>query len=153
MNTKLQRVSGNILESPAMFRINPVNCVGVMGKGLAKGFALAYPDMLAAYKHRCSKKLFKPGDVWEWAIADGSILNMATKDHWRAPSQLSYIRTGMRNLVALLDTRVCTGIIALPLIGCGLGGLRWVDVEPLVIGAFDKSAHEYSVQIYTLIGT
>lgn len=115
--------------------VNPVNCQGVMGAGLALEFKKRYPTMFKEYWRRC-----KNGDLWigsihVWHIIQNCspsyIINFPTKIHWRSPSELDYIKTG---LVALRQAIFNYGIpsIAILALGCGLGALQWSDVRPLI---------------------
>lgn len=126
---------GDILASNADAIINTVNCVGVMGRGLALQFKNAYPENFRAYKKACDAKRLEPGGLH---IFDrGSlerphyIVNFATKGHWKAKSQLGDIKKGLvalRGEVAKLKMRS----VAVPPLGCGLGGLDWNEVLPLI---------------------
>jgi O-acetyl-ADP-ribose deacetylase (regulator of RNase III) len=124
---------GDLLTSGAQALVNPVNCVGVMGAGLAKQFRDRYPVMFTDYQSQCRARLYQPGVPCIWRC-DGQplIVNFPTKGHWRDPTQLQWIRAGLVILADLLRT---DGIrsIALPPLGCGLGGLSWPDVRDLIL--------------------
>lgn len=130
--------------------VNPVNCVGVMGKGVALEFKRAYPANFALYKVACERGDMKPGTVY--TVLTGKrvnpryIINFPTKRHWRDSSRMEDIESG---LVALVDTVKMHGIksIAIPALGCGLGGLRWSDVRPRIERAF---ADVTGVDVYIL---
>jgi O-acetyl-ADP-ribose deacetylase (regulator of RNase III) len=121
----------SVLESTAQTLVNTVNCVGVMGKGIAKGFKDRYPDMFKAYKAVCDKNLLEPGKLWLWQGSDHWVLNFPTKVHWRYPSKIEWIESGLRKFVATYAER---GIkeISFPRLGCGNGGLDWKDVQPIM---------------------
>jgi O-acetyl-ADP-ribose deacetylase (regulator of RNase III) len=121
----------SILDSSAQTLVNTVNCVGVMGKGLAKAFKERDPEMFAAYKSICERKLLEPGKLWLWQGSKSWVLNFPTKIHWRNPSKLEWIETGLRKFVAEHASR---GIreISFPRLGCGNGSLDWNDVRPLM---------------------
>ena len=118
--------------------INPVNCVGVMGKGLALAFAKRYPGIMEPYKRVCTSGQLKPGGVQLLRVdaktgarvKEGGILiaNLATKDHWRDPSQIGWVDDGMRKLAGALETRGVKSV-AIPKLGAGLGGLPWDAVR------------------------
>lgn len=132
----------SIFNSPAQILVNPVNCVGVMGRGLAKDFAIRYPEMLASYIKRCTEG-FKPGELhlWKMESEDRYIVNFPTKDHWRNPSRIEYIVKGLEGLheiCKMLDVRS----IAIPALGCGLGQLDWVLVKSLILSEFEGSGIE-----------
>lgn len=121
----------NLLESNAQTLVNTVNCVGVMGKGIAKAFKEREPGMFAAYKRICDQKLLEPGKLWLWQGSEDWILNFPTKIHWRNPSQIEWIEAGLAKFVSEYEKR---GIreISFPRLGCGNGGLDWDDVRPVM---------------------
>jgi hypothetical protein len=87
---------GNLFETSMQTLVNTVNCVGVMGKGVAKTFKENYPSMFDDYKQRCEHKHVKPGVPYFYKDMLGvSILNFPTKDHWRSPSKLSDVINGL----------------------------------------------------------
>ena len=90
----------SLLESTAQTLVNTVNCVGVMGKGIAKHFKEREPEMFFEYKRICEKKLLAPGKLWLWRGADSLILNFPTKQHWRSPSKLEWIEAGLKKFVS-----------------------------------------------------
>ncbi len=119
--------------------VNTVNCVGVMGKGIALQFKNKWPANFAAYQAACKAGQVRPGRMMVFdagAYAQPHfIINFPTKDHWRGNSQLAFIEDGLKDLVA--QVRVL-GIqsLAMPPLGCGNGGLDWRDVKPLIEAAF-----------------
>jgi O-acetyl-ADP-ribose deacetylase (regulator of RNase III) len=126
-------ITGDLFEVKAQTIVNPVNCVGVMGGGLAKEFASRYPDMLPKYKELCRDRRLRIGTLWMYEAADKWILNFPTKDHWRNPSELDYIRQGLTRFVEGYAIRGVESI-AFPMLGCGLGGLDWESqVKPLML--------------------
>jgi O-acetyl-ADP-ribose deacetylase (regulator of RNase III) len=119
--------------------VNTVNCVGVMGKGIALQFKNKWPDNFVQYQAACKAGEVHPGKMNVYdagAYAQPHfIINFPTKDHWRGNSKLSFIQDGLLDLVAqvqALDIRS----IAIPPLGCGNGGLDWADVKPLIEAAF-----------------
>lgn len=136
----IQLTSGDLLKQTDVDAIvNTVNCVGVMGKGIALQFKNKWPDNFVAYQTACKTGLVRPGRMMVFdagAYAQPHyIINFPTKDHWRGKSQLAFIREGLQDLVA--QVRVL-GIrsIAVPPLGCGNGGLDWAEVRPLIESAF-----------------
>ena len=122
---------GNMFREEADVYVNPVNCVGVMGKGLALSFKLLYPKMFKAYVRACNTGWLKPGRLHVYRLEDGKIIiNFPTKRHWRQPSNLADVEAGLKQLKKLLkvldDPRT-----ALPALGCGNGGLGWEYVRKL----------------------
>ena len=124
---------GDLFASGAQALVNPVNCVGVMGAGLARQFRDQYPAMFADYRAQCRAGLYQPGRPRTWR-RDGQrlIVNFPTKRHWRDPSQLQWIRAGLTILPGILRDNAIQSI-AVPPLGCGLGGLSWPDVRGLIV--------------------
>ncbi len=125
-------VKTNIFESPAQVLVNTVNTVGVMGKGIAKQFKDIYPEMFRQYQIYCERNLLDIGKLWIYKTPHKWILNFPTKKHWRAPSRVEYIESGLQKFV---ETYVDKDIhsISFPLLGCGNGGLDWEsEVKPLM---------------------
>ncbi len=121
----------NIFKSPAQTLVNTVNCVGVMGKGLAKEFKSRNPAMFRVYKRLCDENAIKPGVLWLWREGSQWTLNFPTKKHWRGPSKLEWIEAGLEKFV---DRYEAEGIkeVSFPRLGCGNGDLDWADVRPLM---------------------
>ena len=128
--TSPRTVRGDIFHSEAQVLVNPVNCAGVMGAGLAKQFRDRYPEMFAQYREDCRKGLVRTGNVRLYQPGkpgDPIVANLPTKKHWRNPSRMKYVREGLRDLVLKLRAE---GIrtVALPALGAGLGGLDQREV-------------------------
>lgn len=121
----------SVMDSPAQTLVNTVNCVGVMGKGIAKAFKDRYPAMYATYKRICDQNLLEPGKLWLWQGPDHSVLNFPTKMHWRNPSKIEWIEMGLQKFVDSYESRGITSI-SFPRLGCGNGGLDWDEVRPLM---------------------
>lgn len=118
------RISGNIFNSKAQTVVNTVNCVGVMGKGIALVYKLRYPDMYKQYKNYCDKGLLKPGTLWLYNndVSSSKILNFPTKNHWKYPSKIEWIEMGLKKFVNTYEAKGITSI-AFPLLGTHNGGL------------------------------
>jgi len=142
---------GNIFESKATTLVNTVNCVGVMGKGIASEFKKRFPDMYQEYKKYCDLGKVEPGVPYIYKDVIGtSIINFPTKKHWRSPSKLNDI---VKGLYILLDKYKSWGVksVAFPPLGCGNGGLEWSFVGPIM---FQKLSHiSIPVEIYAPYGT
>lgn len=124
--------SGNLFEADAQTLVNPVNCVGVMGKGLALQFKKRFPDMFQDYVQRCKQHEMKLGFPYLYqAPHPPYILNFPTKDHWRSKSSLGAITDGLAHLIEHYDVWGITSL-AVPALGCGLGQLAWHDVQPVL---------------------
>lgn len=125
-------VSGDIFDSPAQVLVNPVNTVGVMGKGLAYHFKKNYPAMFKQYQQLCERHQFIVGQLWLYKTPHKWILNFPTKVHWRENSKPEYIEVGLKKFA---ETYADKGILSIsfPLLGCGYGELDWKSqVRPLM---------------------
>ena len=142
------KTNENILESDAQVLVNPVNCVGVMGKGLALQFKGKFPDYFKDYKYRCTKDSVKLGMVNHYCLDKDNnkwLVSFPTKYHWRDKSEISSIKSGLSDLRNFcVNFRVIS--VAIPKLGCGLGGLDWNDVKPLVEEVFGDVT--FDVYIY-----
>jgi O-acetyl-ADP-ribose deacetylase (regulator of RNase III) len=127
---------GDILAADVDALVNPVNCVGVMGAGLAKQFKKAYPVNFERYRVACMQGEVMMGRVFVTMVPEGSrvryIVNFPTKQHWLDNSRLEDIAVGLRHLADWI-TGSSIDSIALPALGCGLGGLRWETVRPMIV--------------------
>lgn len=137
----IRLVSGNMFNSQVGALVNTVNCVGVMGAGVALQFKLRYPEMFHDYVHRCRGGFVRPGQPYVWKAEEslfGSdsriVINFPTKDDWRNPSEYSYIESGLRWLRGYLLQSPGLSI-AIPALGCGYGGLDWKVVEGMILSA------------------
>ncbi|MGC4076652.1 MAG: macro domain-containing protein [Rubrivivax sp.] len=119
--------------------VNTVNCVGVMGKGIALQFKNKWPDNFDAYAAACKAGLVRPGRMFVFdsggLVKPNFIVNFPTKDHWRGSSDIAFIRDGLVDLVSQVR-RLGIRSIAVPPLGCGNGGLDWREVRPLIEAAF-----------------
>ena len=141
---------GNIFESKCSTIVNTVNCVGVMGKGIALEFKKRYPDMFMDYVKKCDKGEIKPGEPYVFQNGDISIVNFPTKDHWRSPSRLSYVINGLNWFVENYEKYNIKNI-AFPPLGCGNGGLSWDIVGPIMYQKLNKLP--IYIEIYAPFGT
>lgn len=131
--------TGDILKANAQALVNTVNCVGVMGKGIALQFKLKFPENFRAYEKVCKHDdlqpgrlfVFERGKLFKEKEGPDYIVNFPTKKHWRSPSRLEYIEKGMDALVREIKELKITSI-AIPPLGCGNGGLDWEDVEAII---------------------
>lgn len=126
------KTQGDLLGSRMQTLVNTVNCVGVMGKGIALQFKERYPAMFEDYKRRCDRKEVKLGEPYLYRESQHRfIINFPTKNNWRHSSCLADIESGLQYLAAHLAEWGVTSL-AIPPLGCGNGGLNWDDVEPLI---------------------
>jgi O-acetyl-ADP-ribose deacetylase (regulator of RNase III) len=132
--------TGDILRANADALVNTVNCVGVMGRGIALQFRKKYPEMFDSYRTASKEGRVQPGSVYTHRISQlvppYFVINFPTKRHWKGKSQLADIESGLKALVAEVQ-RLGLKTIAIPPLGCGLGGLDWRVVFPLIESAFD----------------
>lgn len=117
--------------------VNTINCDGFMGKGLALEFALRYPELEKRYIDECKSKMISTGRVYYYVINGQKIINFPTKHHFKNPSQLKWIKEGLKYFV---DNYGKWGIksIAFPLLGTANGGLDRKEVEEIMIEYLSK---------------
>jgi uncharacterized protein YwgA/O-acetyl-ADP-ribose deacetylase (regulator of RNase III) len=119
-----------MFESGAQTLVNTVNCIGVMGKGIALEFKKRFPEMYDDYMNRCKVGKVRLGQPYLYRrLTPPSILNFPTKDHWRSVSRLEDIVTGLRCLQEHYR-EWCITSLAVPPLGCGQGQLEWRVVGP-----------------------
>lgn len=132
--------SGNLLKQDVEAMVNPVNCVGVLGKGLALQFKRAFPEIVRPYEEACRSGDLRPGVVHVVDLGEHHtprwILNVPTKRHWRNPSRLDDVEAGTAELAATIQ-RLGIRSIAVPPLGCGNGGLPWESVRVVLIRYLD----------------
>lgn len=146
----LKFVKGNILDSEAHALVNPVNCEGYMGKGVAYQFKLRYPQMNKQYVEVCKNKLLFPGRLHHYDTGDKLIINFPTKVEWRKKSEIEYITAGLDALVSMIKDKNIKSI-AIPPLGCGNGGLSWDKVKPIIENKLGEVSDSVDVYIYTPI--
>ena len=140
----IEATQGNLLEADAEALVNTVNCVGVMGKGIALQFKQAFPDNFTYYAKFCKDKQMKPGRVL--VFETGSmlnpkfIINFPTKRHWKGKSRMEDVEDGLVNLISRVRSLHIQSI-AIPPLGAGLGGLRWSEVKQRIEAAFAELPH------------
>lgn len=145
---------GNLLEANAEALVNTVNCVGIMGKGIALQFKQAFPGNFREYEKACQAGEVRIGEMFVHATHDllnpKYLINFPTKRHWKGKSRIEDIKAGLK---ALVDEVSRLGIqsIAIPPLGCGNGGLSWEEVRPLIYAAF-AGLPEVQVLLYEPAG-
>ncbi|AYL96549.1 macro domain-containing protein [Mucilaginibacter celer] len=127
---------GNLLADKAEALVNTVNCVGVMGKGIALAFREAFPLNYKLYRAACAAGEVQPGKLFivsDFNLFYGQkrIINFPTKTDWRKPSQYEYVESGLKALVGHLNANP-VATLALPALGCGNGGLNWERVKEMI---------------------
>lgn len=132
--------SGDILAEEADALVNRVNCVGVMGRGIALQFKKTFPENFEAYAAACRRGEVQPGRMFVFETGSLTsprcIINFPTKRHWRGKSRLEDIRAGLAAVAEEIRARAIRSI-AIPPLGSGLGGLRWGEVRPLIAAALE----------------
>ena len=121
----------DLFASPALTLVNPVNTVGVMGKGMAREFQRIYPEMFRAYHAACQRGDVAIGRPWLYRTPRKWILNFPTKADWRHRSQLAYIEQGLESFAHTYAAQEISSV-AFPAVGCGQGGLAWSAVRPVL---------------------
>lgn len=144
--------TSNIFDSTAEALVNPVNCVGISGAGLALEFKIRYPDNYQAYRTVCSLELLTLGKVYNFRTNTGLfIMNFPTKFHWRDRSFLQNIDLGLDALIAEIEFNKIKSI-AIPALGCSLGQLSWKDVKNLIFKKFENctklNSSDLDVELY-----
>ena len=130
----IQYCEGSIFDSGASALVNPVNCVGVSGAGLALEFKRRFPRSTEFYEYLCESSSLLPGMVLEIANLDGReerLLYFSTKEHWGNSSKLEWIRQGCAALRGW-GFMAPGASVALSAVGCGLGGLPWAQVREIM---------------------
>lgn len=132
----LKFTTGNLLEADADALVNTVNTVGVMGKGIALMFKERFPKNFKEYEAACAKGQLKPGSIFVTRADELQgpqwIINFATKKHWRHPSKLEWISSGLKELKLFLISKQIRSV-AIPPLGAGNGGLDWSAVRQLIL--------------------
>lgn len=128
----IEFVKGDLFAVNAEALVNTVNCVGVMGRGIALQFKRAFPENFKAYAAACQRKEVQPGRMFVFATDTLTnprfIINFPTKRHWRGKSRMEDVEAGLAALVLEIREREIRSI-AIPPLGAGLGGLAWPEVR------------------------
>jgi O-acetyl-ADP-ribose deacetylase (regulator of RNase III) len=146
----IERTRGNILTADAEALVNTVNCVGVMGKGIALQFKKAFPENFKAYEAACRREEVKPGRMFVFETGQlfnpRYIINFPTKRHCRGKSCYEDIASGLQALVREVQDRRIRSI-AIPPLGSGLGGLQWSRVKTMIEATFEEIS-DVQVKLY-----
>lgn len=121
-----------VFNTPSQAIVNTVNCLGVMGAGLALEFKLRYPQMYEDYRQKCQQKQVKTGALSTYKTEDNLlIINFPTKFNWRYPSKMEWLEEGLKYFTQHYQS---WGIksVAFPKLGCEHGGLDWQNVKVLM---------------------
>lgn len=132
--------TGDILREDVEALVNTVNCVGIMGRGIALQFKNDFPENFKAYEAACAREEVQPGKMFVFERRTLTnpkfIINFPTKRHWRGKSRMEDIESGLKALVEEIRTRGIRSI-AIPPLGSGLGGLNWADVRRRIVAALE----------------
>jgi O-acetyl-ADP-ribose deacetylase (regulator of RNase III) len=146
----IELTQGDILKADVEALVNTVNCVGVMGRGIALQFRKAFPENFKAYEAACKAQHVQPGRMFIYDLNQlynpRFIVNFPTKRHWKSKSRIEDIQSGLVDLINFAKQQQLRSI-AVPPLGCGLGGLDWAQVRPLIIEAF-QSLPEVNVLLF-----
>ncbi|MGH7966788.1 MAG: type II toxin-antitoxin system antitoxin DNA ADP-ribosyl glycohydrolase DarG [Candidatus Binatia bacterium] len=147
----VRTLTGDLFASTAQTLVNTVNCVGVMGKGIALEFKKRFPDMYADYVKRCAAKQVRLGQPYLFrSLMPLWILNFPTKDDWRSVSRMSDIVAGLKYLEQHYHEWGITSL-AVPPLGCGQGQLEWRVVGPTLFRYLCRL--DIPVELYAPYGT
>jgi len=125
-------IIGDIFQSEVQTLINAVNCIGVMGKGIALEFKNRFPEMYEDYVSRCTRKEVRLGEPYLFRRSSRpQIINFPTKDHWKSLSRIEDIEQGLKHLLAHYKEWGVTSL-AIPALGCGNGQLEWREIKLLI---------------------
>ncbi len=134
-NAIIERKRGDLLTENVEALVNTVNCVGVMGRGVALQFKQVFPENFKHYQAAYRRAELRPGQmlVFETMRLTNPrfIINFPTKRHWRGKSRLDDIEAGLADLVHVIKDRGIKSV-AIPPLGSGLGGLDWLEVRPRI---------------------
>ena len=131
----IEFTKGDMFAMPVDARVNTVNCVGVMGAGVALAFKKRYPNMFREYQLECMADRIAPGKLYIWKAPNGErIINFPTKRDWQDPSRYEDIESGLEALRNYLSAQGAISV-ALPALGCGHGGLDWSRVSAMITDA------------------
>ncbi len=127
--------TGDIFKEEADAIVNTVNCVGVMGRGIALQFKKLFPENFKVYEAACKQKEVVPGKMFVYEtgslVGPKYVINFPTKRHWRGASRMEDIESGLQDLAEII-VKLHIKSIAIPPLGCGLGGLDWNEVRVLI---------------------
>lgn len=145
----IKHIRGNIFNTKCQTIVNTVNCVGVMGKGIALVHKLRYPQMYLEYKEHCDKKLIQTGHLSLYTKQKNApwILNFPTKNHWKYPSKIEWLESGLKKFVKSYKQKKITSI-AFPLLGTHNGGLDTTIVKELMNKHLSKCDIEIEIYDY-----
>ena len=140
-------VIGDIINDNSQCLVNTVNLEGYMGKGIAYQFKLKYPLNEQAYVKACKDKSISIGNIFIFKENDKLIANFPTKNEWRKPSEYEYIEKGLIDLSEKISSYAIKSI-AIPPLGCGLGGLQWGKIKLMIEKYLTPISNNILIKIY-----
>jgi len=148
-------LQGDLFNSDTEAIVNTVNCVGVMGRGIALQFKNRFPDNYKFYESACNRDAVVPGKMLVYETNSmfnpKYIINFPTKRHWRGNSKVEDIEKGLVNLVSVIKSKKIKSI-SIPPLGCGLGGLKWDDVRDIMKTALED-LNDVDITIFEPVGS
>jgi O-acetyl-ADP-ribose deacetylase (regulator of RNase III) len=135
----IYKPNDNIFKTKCEAAVNPVNCIGICGAGLALQFKLKYPSNFLFYRTTCRSYKMSTRKVLTFIQPEESIkyiINFPTKLHWKNSSKMEYIEEGLLDLKKTIQANKINSI-AIPMLGCGLGDLKWKEVEPIIVNMLE----------------
>jgi len=140
----------SVFDSGCEALVNPINCLGKMGKGLALEFKKRYPEMFSHYVNLCKSHQVQIGKVYGYPtyhlFKSVIIIGFPTKLEYWKPSKIEYIEKGIDSLVELIrKSRIKS--IAIPKLGCGYGGLNWINVKELILEKLSEFKDDKEIKI------
>lgn len=142
----ITEIKGNIFATKAQTIVNTINCVGVMGAGIALEFRLREPEMYRRYVELCEARKLSPGILWLYKSARPQILNFPTKKDWKHPSKPEYLELGLKKFAATYKEKGITSI-AFPMLGADKGGLP-VELSRELMIKYLSPLEDLQVEIY-----
>lgn len=150
----IRYMRGNLLDADVEALVNPVNAVGVMGKGLAAEFKTWYPDIFKEYATACKQDKVQIGSMFVTEAEEFTgprwVIHFPTKQHWRDPTKLKWVEDGLRDLQNVIGQRRIHSI-AIPALGCGNGGLEWPVVRGLIESTL-SDLDDVEIVVYEPVG-
>lgn len=142
----IKHIKGNIFTTKVQTVVNTVNCVGVMGAGIALEFRLREPAMYQRYQQLCESGVLRPGTLWLFKAARWLVLNFPTKDDWKHPSRREYLEMGLKKFVSTYQEKGIKSI-AFPMLGADRGGLP-LEVSRELMHRYLEPLNDLDVEIY-----
>ena len=142
----ITEIKGNIFTTKAQVIVNTVNCVGVMGAGIALEFRLRKPEMYRKYKQFCKDGKLSPGTLWLYKDSQPWVLNFPTKKDWKHPSRIEYLDKGLKKFVSTYREKGIESI-AFPMLGADKGGISTDDSREIIRRRL-SSLNDLNIEIY-----